>query len=282
MAFSAVSGVNANGFLTTYGLPSLLRCTTALRSFRAAPEFDLGRASVPVALVSAAYGAFSVGTISMPNLFDSEGEVNRNILNYAVRYRYCWMPGSLAERMCCARAWLRPAKSVATHHHITVISRLLLTPFARPPPALLFLTSASAAPAAHRPDVRHPARGSALPLRHQPALRVELPVRGPARPGSALRFFPLPYHGSDPVTLNHAFVRSFVRACDKLSVHVPTWLMRADRCVRAQGSVNHHGARAGRRRAAGAGRGGGYKEGATGQQKKRGEKDAGALRGCYT
>ena len=79
VAFAAVSGINANAFLLVYGLPSLLRATVGLKSFRPAPEFSLGWLSVPMAIISAAYGTFSNATIALPNLFPQ----STNTVNYA-------------------------------------------------------------------------------------------------------------------------------------------------------------------------------------------------------
>lgn len=73
VAFSAVSGINAIGFLTVYGMPSLLRFTTALKFFKQSPGFNLGKLSVPVAILGMLYGLFSVGTLSMPNLYPIKG-----------------------------------------------------------------------------------------------------------------------------------------------------------------------------------------------------------------
>lgn len=109
VAYSAVTGVTTNAFLTCYGLPSLLRVTTALKTFRPAPGFNLKWASVPLAILSAAYGAFSVGTIAMPNVFNAEGKVDGLILNYAVR---CSVPSpprmvplSLPKAGCACVFW---------------------------------------------------------------------------------------------------------------------------------------------------------------------------------
>jgi len=79
VAFNAVSGLNSNAFLTVYGMPLLLRFTTALRTFKPAKEFDLKWASIPMAIIGAAYGAFSVGTIAMPNFYP----ITKNTVNYA-------------------------------------------------------------------------------------------------------------------------------------------------------------------------------------------------------
>lgn len=79
VAFNAVSGLNANAFLTVYGLPLLLRFTTAIRTFKPAKEFDLKWASVPMAVIGASYGAFSVSTIALPNFYP----IAQNTVNYA-------------------------------------------------------------------------------------------------------------------------------------------------------------------------------------------------------
>ena len=81
VAFSAVSGINAIGFLMVYGTPSLLRITSALSFFKPAKEFSLGRLSIPIAFMGMLYGLFSVGTISMPNLYPIKGHPNN--VNYA-------------------------------------------------------------------------------------------------------------------------------------------------------------------------------------------------------
>ena len=79
VAFAAVSGINANAFLMVYGLPCLLRATTSLRTFKAVPGFDLGRLSVPIAVLGAMYGAFSNATIALPMLYP----IIQNNINYA-------------------------------------------------------------------------------------------------------------------------------------------------------------------------------------------------------
>ena len=79
VAFGAVSGISANAFLLLYGLPSLWRCTTMLKTFKPRPEFSLGRMSIPCALLGAAYGAFSNATIALPSFFP----INKNTVNYA-------------------------------------------------------------------------------------------------------------------------------------------------------------------------------------------------------
>ena len=81
VSFNAVSGINSIGFLMVYGTPSLLRFTTALKTFKPAPGFNLGRLSIPIAVLGASYGAFSVATISLPNFWPVEGHPNN--ANYA-------------------------------------------------------------------------------------------------------------------------------------------------------------------------------------------------------
>ena len=73
VAFSAVSGINAIGFLTVYGMPSLLRFTTAVKFFKPSSGFNLGKLSIPIAILGMLYGLFSVGTLSMPNLYPIKG-----------------------------------------------------------------------------------------------------------------------------------------------------------------------------------------------------------------
>jgi hypothetical protein len=62
-----------------YGLPCLLRVTTGIRSFVCTKEFSLGRMSVPIAIMGAAYGAFSNATIALPAFFPQTS----NTVNYA-------------------------------------------------------------------------------------------------------------------------------------------------------------------------------------------------------
>lgn len=87
VAFAAVSGINANGataacvlqparhsfistaFLMVYGIPSLLRFTSGLRTFTATKDFNLRWLSIPFAVIGASYGAFSNATIALPNLY---------------------------------------------------------------------------------------------------------------------------------------------------------------------------------------------------------------------
>ena len=69
VGFNAVSGINSIGFLCVYGTPSLLRFTSSLKTFKQSPGFNLGRMSIPIAVAGAAYGAFSVATISLPNFW---------------------------------------------------------------------------------------------------------------------------------------------------------------------------------------------------------------------
>lgn len=73
VGFNAVSGINSIGFLAVYGTPSLLRFTTSLKTFVPSPGFNLGRLSIPIAVLGAAYGAFSVATISLPNFWPVQG-----------------------------------------------------------------------------------------------------------------------------------------------------------------------------------------------------------------
>jgi amino acid transporter len=56
VAFSAVSGINAIGFLTVYGMPSLLRFTTAVKFFKPSAGFNLGKLSIPIAILGMLYG----------------------------------------------------------------------------------------------------------------------------------------------------------------------------------------------------------------------------------
>lgn len=81
VSFNAVSGINSIGFLMVYGTPSLLRFTTALKTFKPSAGFNLGRLSIPIAVLGAAYGAFSVATISLPNFWPVKGHPNN--ANYA-------------------------------------------------------------------------------------------------------------------------------------------------------------------------------------------------------
>jgi amino acid transporter len=79
VAFAAVTGINANGFLMVYGLAPLLRCTAGKGLFTTTPEFSLGRLSVPLALLGAAYGAFANATIALPFFYPQ----TKNTINYA-------------------------------------------------------------------------------------------------------------------------------------------------------------------------------------------------------
>jgi amino acid transporter len=79
VAFAAVTGINANGFLMCYGVPCLLRVTTGMRSFLCTKEFSLGRLSVPIAVLGAMYGAFSNATIALPFFYPQTA----NTVNYA-------------------------------------------------------------------------------------------------------------------------------------------------------------------------------------------------------
>ena len=81
VAFNAVSGINSIGFLMVYGTPPLLRFTTALKSFVPSTDFSLGKLSIPIAVVGMLYGLFSVGTISMPNVYPNKGHPNN--VNFA-------------------------------------------------------------------------------------------------------------------------------------------------------------------------------------------------------
>lgn len=81
VAFNAVSGINSIGFLMCYGTPLLLRFTTALKTFKATSDFNLGIFSIPCAVLGMLYGLFSVGTISMPNLYPNSGHPNN--VNFA-------------------------------------------------------------------------------------------------------------------------------------------------------------------------------------------------------
>lgn len=62
VAFNAVSGLVSNGFVMVYGLPSLLRCTWGRKTFKSSPAFSLGRFSIPMAVLSAIYGAPALRT----------------------------------------------------------------------------------------------------------------------------------------------------------------------------------------------------------------------------
>jgi amino acid transporter len=79
VAFAAVTGINANGFLMVYGLSPLLRLTTGAKNFVATKEFSLGIFSKPIAALGAAYGAFCNATIALPFWFPQ----NKNTVNYA-------------------------------------------------------------------------------------------------------------------------------------------------------------------------------------------------------
>jgi len=79
VAFAAVTGINANGFLMVYGLSPLLRLTTGAHTFVASKEFSLGRLSKPIAVLAAAYGAFSNATIALPFFYPQ----TKNTVNYA-------------------------------------------------------------------------------------------------------------------------------------------------------------------------------------------------------
>jgi len=81
VAFSAVSGINSIGFLTVYGMPCLLRFTSGLKIFKQSAGFNLGKLSIPIAVLGMLYGLFSVGTLSMPNLFPVIGHPNN--VNFA-------------------------------------------------------------------------------------------------------------------------------------------------------------------------------------------------------
>ena len=79
VAFAAVTGINANGFLMVYGLSPLLRLTTGARTFVSTKEFSLGRLSKPIAALGAAYGAFCNATIALPFWYPQ----TKNTVNYA-------------------------------------------------------------------------------------------------------------------------------------------------------------------------------------------------------
>jgi hypothetical protein len=79
VAFAAVTGINANGFLCVYGLSPLLRVTTGAKTFLATKEFSLGRFSVPIAILGAMYGAFCNATIALPAFYPQIA----NTVNYA-------------------------------------------------------------------------------------------------------------------------------------------------------------------------------------------------------
>ena len=79
VAFAAVTGINANGFLMVYGLSPLLRLTSGARTFVATKEFSLGRLSKPIAVLGAMYGAFCNATIALPAFYPQTS----NTVNYA-------------------------------------------------------------------------------------------------------------------------------------------------------------------------------------------------------
>ena len=79
VAFAAVTGINANGFLMVYGLSPLLRCTFGRHLFTRTEEFSLGRLSYPMAIAGAMYGMFCNATIALPAFYPQ----TTNTINYA-------------------------------------------------------------------------------------------------------------------------------------------------------------------------------------------------------
>ena len=77
--YVSVSAISSNGYLMAYGVPSLLRLTTARNTFVPSPDFDLGALSKPLAALGVAVSAFSVATIALPEYLPA----NKDNMNYS-------------------------------------------------------------------------------------------------------------------------------------------------------------------------------------------------------
>lgn len=74
----AEGAIVSNGFLLVYGIPPLLRIFNR-HIYKPAKEFNLGRMSIPCAVIGALYAFFGVATIALPNF----KPVTKTTLNYA-------------------------------------------------------------------------------------------------------------------------------------------------------------------------------------------------------
>lgn len=79
LGYLSVSGISSNGYLLAYGVPCLMRLTTARSTFEASPDFDLGIFSMPLAALGVAVSAFAVATIALPAYLPA----TKDNLNYA-------------------------------------------------------------------------------------------------------------------------------------------------------------------------------------------------------
>jgi len=77
--YISVSAISSNGYLLAYGVPCILRLTTARKTFEASPDFNLGWMSKPMAFLGACVSLFSVATIALPEVLPA----NKDNLNYA-------------------------------------------------------------------------------------------------------------------------------------------------------------------------------------------------------
>ena len=111
-AYNAVSGISANGYLLAYGIPCLLRLTTARNTFEASPDFDLGIMSKPLAALGTAVAFFSVATIALPALLPA----NKNTLNYAPVALGCAITAALLLWPIATRFWGFTGPSTGVGH----------------------------------------------------------------------------------------------------------------------------------------------------------------------
>ena len=77
--YISVSAISSNGYLLAYGVPCLLRLTTARNTFEASKDFSLGRLSKPAALLGIMVSLFSISTIALPEVLPA----NKDNLNYS-------------------------------------------------------------------------------------------------------------------------------------------------------------------------------------------------------
>ena len=68
-AFAAITGMNSNGLLLTYGIAPLLRLTSSASSFAQTADFNLKWLSVPAAVLGVVYALASNATIALPSFF---------------------------------------------------------------------------------------------------------------------------------------------------------------------------------------------------------------------
>ena len=98
-AFAAITGMNSNGLLLTYGIAPLLRLTSSASSFAQTADFNLKWLSVPAAVLGVVYALASNATIALPSFSPSRRRAECRARRSTLRP---WAWGrSLRSRSCC-------------------------------------------------------------------------------------------------------------------------------------------------------------------------------------